>query len=172
MSSIINTANATTNWSKANKSNRTNKGIRGKTEKQKKQEKEQIQQIEQIQKKEPFIPRKDYNNFINVFFISSIKGENLKYSFQIGSDEKVSTLIQKYRNKSGDFETNKKYICNAKTLNPSLNCTEARLSDNSNIFVINTRVIEGALSYREIFPPNYLKAIHFYDIDSQKKLTQ
>ena len=116
-------------------------------EKQKKQEKEQIEQIEPIQKKEPFIPRKDYNNFINVFFIASIKGENLKFSFQIGSDEKVSTLIQKYRNKSGDLETNKKFIYNAKTLNPSLNCAEARLSDNSSIFVINTRVIEGALSY-------------------------
>ena len=169
MSSIINTANATTNWSKANRSNRTNKGIRGKTEKTGKRANRANRAI---QKKESFIPRKDYNNFINVFFIASIKGENLKYSFQINSDEKVSTLIQKYRNKSGDFETNKKYICNAKTLNPSLNCTEARLSDNSNIFVINTRVIEGALSYREIFPPNYLKAIHFYDIEKQKKLTQ
>ena len=137
-------------------------------EKQKKQEKEQIEQIEQIQKKEPFIPRKDYNNFINVFFIASIKGENLKFSLQIGSDEKVSTLIQKYRNKSGDLETNKNFIYNAKILNPSLNCAEARLSDNSSIFVINTRVIEGALSYREILPPNKLKAIHFYDIDRQK----
>ena len=58
--------------------------------------------------------------------------------------EKVSDLIQKYRNKSGDSDCFKKFIFNGKQLNGYLTVSEAGLSENANIFVVNTKGIKGA----------------------------
>ena len=51
-------------------------------------------------------------------------------------DEKVSTIIEVYRNKSFDLEPNKKFLFNAKDLNPNLYLSEAGITNNSNIFVV------------------------------------
>ena len=59
-------------------------------------------------------------------------------------EEKVSELIEKYRMKSGDRDPTKKFIFNAKNLNPSLTCEEAGLTRNVNIFVVATKGIKGA----------------------------
>ena len=58
-------------------------------------------------------------------------------------DEKVSEIIEKYRNKSGDHDPYKKFIFNAKPLNPSLSVADAGITNNSNIFVIITKLVKG-----------------------------
>ena len=50
-------------------------------------------------------------------------------------EEMVSEIIQRYRNKSGDYDKDKKFIFNAKLLNISLTVSESGLTNNSNIFV-------------------------------------
>ena len=42
-------------------------------------------------------------------------------------NEKVSTIIEVYRNKSFDLEPNKKFLFNAKDLNPNLYLSEIQL---------------------------------------------
>ena len=63
---------------------------------------------------------------------------------QCMSDEKVSEVIEKYRNKSGDRDPTKKFIFNAKNLAPSLTVAEAGITNNANIFVVATKGIKGA----------------------------
>ena len=67
-------------------------------------------------------------------------------TIQIQSDEKVSELIKRYRIKTNDREPKKKFIFNAKALNPNLTCAEAGLYNNSIVQVLNTKDIEGALN--------------------------
>ena len=59
-------------------------------------------------------------------------------------DEKVSELIKRYRTKTGDDDTTKKFIFNAKALNESLSVAEAGLANNLNVFVVRTKGIKGA----------------------------
>ena len=85
------------------------------------------------------------NNNLNIMFKVRGRDENEnQINVQIQADEKVSTLIEKYRNKAGDYEKKKKFIFNAKALNPNLTCGEAGLYDNSIVQVLNTRDVEGA----------------------------
>ena len=50
-------------------------------------------------------------------------------------DEKVSSIIEKYRDLSGDRDPYKKFIYNAKALYPNLTVIEAGLINNAKIFV-------------------------------------
>ena len=59
-------------------------------------------------------------------------------------DDKVSSVIDKYRNKSGDKDPTKKFIFNAKNLVTSLSVSEAGITHNANIFVVATKGIKGA----------------------------
>ena len=86
-------------------------------------------------------------NYLNIIFkVRGKRDDSLQYNIQVLSNEMVSSLIQKYRNKSGDFGKKKKFIFNAKALVPSLTCAESGLSDNSIVQVIDTKDIEGALN--------------------------
>ena len=58
--------------------------------------------------------------------------------------DKISDLIQRYRTKSNDNDDSKKFIFNAKQLNPTLSVGEAGITDNANIFVVTTRGVKGA----------------------------
>ena len=58
-------------------------------------------------------------------------------------DEKVSAIIDKYRNKSGDPDPTKKFIFNTKNLAPGLSVAEAGIANNANIFVVSTIGIKG-----------------------------
>ena len=89
--------------------------------------------------------QQDDNNLNIIFKVRGRENNEDQFNIQIQADEKVSTLIQKYRNKSGDFVIQKKFIFNAKSLNPSLSCAEAGLSNNSIVQVIDTRDALGAL---------------------------
>ena len=59
------------------------------------------------------------------------------------NNEIVSNVIQKYRIKSGDYDTTKNFIFNGKTLNQSLTVGKAGLGNRCHIFVIETRQILG-----------------------------
>ena len=76
----------------------------------------------------PFVKLYTANSYNEIFIYSKIKG----------------ALCQRYRTKSSDTDTSKKFIFNAKQLNPALSVAEAGLTDNANIFVVTTRGVEGA----------------------------
>ena len=83
---------------------------------------------------------------INVIFRVSGAQQNNQppVMVQCMPNEKVSDIIKKYRSKSGDTDETKKFIFNAKNLNPELNVGEAGISQNANIFVVATKGIKGA----------------------------
>jgi hypothetical protein len=59
-------------------------------------------------------------------------------------NDKVSDVIEKYRNKANDRDDTKKFIFNAKNLNTNLSVAEAGITNNANIFVVATKGIKGA----------------------------
>ena len=63
---------------------------------------------------------------------------------QCTPNDKVSDIIEKYRNKANDRDDTKKFIFNAKNLNASLSVAEAGITNNANIFVVATKGIKGA----------------------------
>ena len=85
------------------------------------------------------------NNLNIVFKVRGQGDDSLQFTIQADINEKVSSLIDKYRSKSGDLGQKKKFIYNAKALHPSLTCAEAGLSNNAIIQVIDTQDLEGGL---------------------------
>ena len=65
-------------------------------------------------------------------------------TIQCTLDEKVGTVIERYRNKTGDRDTTRKFIYNAKSLNPALTLAEAGINNQATIFVMVTKDIKGA----------------------------
>ena len=59
---------------------------------------------------------------------------------KVNEDEKVSEIIQRYREKYRDFEQNLKFIFNAKELNTFLSVAEHGLSENANIFIVKKKI--------------------------------
>ena len=85
------------------------------------------------------------DNYFNVIFRVSGKGMDAPpITIQCQANEKISSIINKYRTKSGDAEQKKKFIFNAKVLNPTLTAAESGLANNSTIHVINLKGLEGA----------------------------
>ena len=87
------------------------------------------------------------NNGINLIFriISDSTGQNsAPIIIQCMPNDKISTAIEKYRNKSGDTDSTKKFEFNAKSLDPLLTIIEAGLNDNSQILVLTTKNVKGA----------------------------
>ena len=83
--------------------------------------------------------------FSVIFRASGDAGQNsAPVMIQCMPHEKVSELIERYRNKTGDRDPQKKFIFNAKNLAPSLSLSEAGISNNANIFVVATKGIKGA----------------------------
>ena len=83
---------------------------------------------------------------INVVFRASGQGGQGKppLMIQCMPNEQVSDVIKKYRLKSGDKDTTKKFIYNAKNLNQNISVGEAGITNNGNIFVVTTQGIKGA----------------------------
>ena len=79
---------------------------------------------------------------INVYFRSG-GSASAPIMLQCMSDDKVSDVIEKYRNSSGDRDMTKKFIFNAMALNPNLTLEEAGMADNDNVFVVATRGVKG-----------------------------
>ena len=57
-------------------------------------------------------------------------------------EEKISNVIDKYRNKSGDYNPYKRFIFNSKDLPQELTVNEVGISNNSNVFIITTSNIK------------------------------
>ena len=85
---------------------------------------------------------------ISVIFRVSTNQANVQtgpaITIQCTLDEKVSAIIERYRSKTGDKDDTKKFIFNAKSLNPTLTLAEAGITNNANIFVMVTKDIKGA----------------------------
>ena len=71
-----------------------------------------------------------------VFFEDNYRGEKRSFSILTKSDEKISEIIKKYRQKSSNYNKNIDFIFNAKHLNPSLTASEAGLTNCNTIQVI------------------------------------
>ena len=85
------------------------------------------------------------NDGINVIFRVSGPGQTgAPISIQCMPKDKVSDIIERYKGKSGDKDTTKRFIFNAKELNPSLTIEEVGMSNNANIFVVTTKGVKGA----------------------------
>ena len=89
---------------------------------------------------------KQNNGGLNLRFRGSGEGDSNNKGIEIlcTLEEKVSDVIQRYRDKTGDDDTTKKFIFNARLLNHDLSVAEAGLHNNSNIFVVVTKGIKGA----------------------------
>ena len=81
-----------------------------------------------------------------VIFRSSGQGgpQTAPVMVQCMPDDKVQSVIDRYRSKSGDNDPSKKFIFNAKNLSPSLTVAEAGIANNANIFVVTTKGVKGA----------------------------
>ena len=89
-------------------------------------------------------PQTTNSQFINVYFKAGANGENGSIMIQCSLNDKISDLIQKYRSKSLEDVSLKKFIFNAKALVPTLTVAEAGLTEGANIFVVNTAGVKGA----------------------------
>ena len=107
------------------------------------QQKQMFQQQQMMQQQMMQLQMEMQNQYIRVIFRQS--GENSKnippITIQCKPFDSVSSIIEKYRNASGDKDPYKKFIFNAKNLNQALGLNEAGISNNSNIFVVSTRGI-------------------------------
>ena len=84
------------------------------------------------------------NQNISVYFRAGANGENGSIMIQCSLSDRVSNLIERYRTKSLQDVSKKKFIFNAKALNKDLTVAEAGLNDGANIFVVNTEGVKGA----------------------------
>ena len=84
------------------------------------------------------------SNLIKVYF-KRPNGFGNYENFEIISslEEKVSTLIDKYRKISNDNDSSEKFIFNEKRLNNDLTLSEAGVSNGSEIFVVSTKGVKG-----------------------------
>jgi len=103
----------------------------------------------------------NYNNYNHQFVHDNQIKSSIDVQFRVGAgilkaearnfiivpttpEEKVSAIIEKYRNMANDHDKNRKFIYNAKNLNPNLTVGEAGLVDNAIIFVVRAKNIWGA----------------------------
>ena len=84
------------------------------------------------------------NQNISVYFRAGLNGENGSIMIQCSLDDKISDLIDRYKAKSLQDVSQKKFIFNARELNKNLKVAEAGLNDGANIFVVNTEGVKGA----------------------------
>lgn len=85
------------------------------------------------------------NEICVIFRNNSANGKNsAPITIQCMKNEKVSTLIEKYRNKTNDRDLTEKFVFNANTLDPQLFVFETGITDGSHIFIVETKGVDGA----------------------------
>ena len=94
--------------------------------------------------------QKQQGTEICVFFRNnSANGKNsAPIMIQCQPNEKVSSLIEKYRNKTNDRDLTEKFTFNAKTLNPQLFVFEAGITNDSKIFIVETEGVNGGFKIK------------------------
>ena len=86
------------------------------------------------------LPKTVVNNFNNNVYSITFKqsnGQGVPIMMQCFPDEKISSIIEKYRILSGDDNPNCKFVFNSNMLNPNLNIEESGIRDNDEIFIIH-----------------------------------
>ena len=102
----------------------------------------QMMQQMQIQQQMEMQNQLNENQYIKVIF--KFYGEESQTIIVVCMpNEKISKVIERYRNKSLDRDTTEKFIFNSHVLNPSLTVAEAGMSDNSCVFVVATPYLKG-----------------------------
>ena len=84
------------------------------------------------------------DNVINVIFRNTDLKTNNATKIKCNQNEKVSEIIRKYRERTGDREPKEKFIFNAKELNAQLTVGQSQLYDGSIIFVVLLKGVKGA----------------------------
>ena len=103
------------------------------------------QQEEMMQQMENMLNNLGNNTQLNIlinvnFRVSGSASQPISLvNIQSNPEEKVSDIIEKYRNKANDYDDSKKFIFNAKNLNPNLSVAEAGITNNANIFVVRIK---------------------------------
>ena len=87
---------------------------------------------------------KQNSNDIDIIFRNAELKTNNTTIIKCNINEKVSEIIRKYREKTGDRESNEKFIFNAKELNDQLTVGQSKLYDGCIIFVVLLKGIKGA----------------------------
>ena len=90
---------------------------------------------------QPFQQPNDNVGSVNLIFQNRISPN--KIIIQANINEPVTSVINKYINKSGDYHINL-YIYNGKKLNESLTLAESGIVNNCNINVVELDELEGA----------------------------
>ena len=92
---------------------------------------------------------KNKNNDLEKKYLSNFDIRQIKVIFRQANgrfasnvyclpDEKIDNVIDKYRNRSGDFAPHRRFIFNSKDLPQELTVSEVGITNNSNIFIVNT----------------------------------
>ena len=98
------------------------------------------QQMMQQQAKQAEIESSQGKEICVIFRRSSLTGQaSSPVYIQCMPDEKISKVIEKYRNQSGDYVLTKKFIFNGMGLNMNLSVAEAGINNHSNIFVVSSK---------------------------------
>ena len=84
------------------------------------------------------------NQYINVDFIMGADEENGKIMIQCSMDDKIQDLIDRFKTKSQEDVSKKKFVFNARALIPTNTVRESGLVDGAKIFVLETKGIKGA----------------------------
>ena len=83
-------------------------------------------------------------SFIKVYFRKGFQGQDGVYSIKCYLDEKISDIIQKYKNESKTPDKpHEKFIFNAKALHPDSTVEKSGLCEGANIFVVETHGVRG-----------------------------
>ena len=98
------------------------------------------EQKEQQQKREEEMKQQELMRKIpvklNIRFEDTGRYNRNPIIIQCSSDEYISSIIERYREKSEDFDLKKRFVCNGRKLYPELTLWESDISDNATIFVI------------------------------------
>jgi hypothetical protein len=79
------------------------------------------------------------NDILNLNFRESSIKKNIL--IKCLPSEKISKIIQYYRVKANDYDEAKRFIFNAKELNPNLTARESQFLDNCTIFIVKTKEV-------------------------------
>ena len=106
---------------------------------------QQMMQQQQIQQEEMLMKQQieNQNQSIDVLFRYYLEGLPKNVRIKCRMKDKVSDVIERYRNEANDRSQTKKFIFNAIGLNPNQTVEEARLSNNSVIVVVETEGVRG-----------------------------
>ena len=84
------------------------------------------------------------NQFINVDFIMGADEENEKIMIQCSMDDKIQDLIDRFKTKTLEDVSTKKFIFNARALIPTKTVRDSEIFNGAKIFVVETKNVKGA----------------------------